>query len=168
MNPHWKIFFDQNIAKEIRKRVISPEELEKRLNQQNINGFEAEELVFAFEKRRLDNKVGVDWVARYNASAGYDIESFSKKESNKIDRFIEVKSYSEKDGGTLYFYWSKNEVSVAEVYRDKYYIYLVNRDDMDNANYEPIMISNPIENILNNKSWEKIVDKYYISEKATK
>lgn len=164
VNPHWKIFFDQNIAKEIRKRVISLEELEKRQNQQNINGLIAEDFVFGFEKKRLDNKSGIDWLAQYNANAGYDIESFNKKESIKIDRFIEVKSYSKKDGGSPYFYWSKNEVASAEKYKENYYIYLINRDDIDNSEYEPVIISNPIKNILNNKKWKKIIDKYYIIE----
>jgi len=143
INPNWKIFFDKNIVKEIRMRVISPEEL---------------------EKRRLNNKSGIDWIAQYNAGAGYDIESFSKKIVNKVDRFIEVKSYSKKDGGSPYFYWSKNEVTTAEKYKEKYYMYLVNRYDLDKPNYEPIIIPNPIKNILNNKKWKKVVDKYYISE----
>jgi len=164
VNSHWKIFFDQNIAKEIRKRVISPEELEKRQNQQNINGLVAEDFVFSFEKKRLDNKSGIDWLAQYNTNAGYDIESFNKKESINIDRFIEVKSYSKKDGGSPYFYWSKNEVATAEKYKENYYIYLVNRDEINNSSYEPDIISNPIKNILNNEKWKKIVDKYYISE----
>lgn len=166
LNPRWKIFFDQNIAKEIRRRIISPVELEKRQNQQNINGLIAEEFVFNFEKKRLNNKNGIDWLAQYNINAGYDIESFDKNESTTVDRFIEVKSYSKKDGRSPYFYWSKNEVTIAEKYKEDYYIYLVNRDEIDNVNYEPIMISNPIESILNNENWKKIVDKYYISEKT--
>lgn len=164
VNPYWKIFFDQNITKEIRKRVISPEELEKRLNKQNINGFEAEEFVFIFEKKRLNNKDGIDWIAQYNVNAGYDIDSFDTSESIIIDRFIEVKSYSKKDGGAPYFYWSKNEVATAEKYKENYYIYLVNRDEIKNPDYKPTMISNPIKNILNNNNWEKIVDKYYVTE----
>jgi len=48
-----------------------------------------------------------------------------------LDKFIEVKSYS----GDPYFYWSRNEVKVAETEKNNYFLYLVNRDEMNDIDY---------------------------------
>ena len=39
---------------------------------------------------------------------------------------------------------------------------LVNRKEMNNVDYEPIMKQNPIENILNDENWNKQIEKYKI------
>ena len=105
----------------------------------------------------MRGKNGIQWVAPYDAGAGYDILSFHSEKSR--ERFIEVKSYS---GERTYFYWSKNEIKVAGIKKSDYFVYLVNRDKIGSIGYEPIMISDPIKNILNNSQWNKEVDKYYI------
>ena len=86
-----------------------------------------------------------------DVSAGYDIQSYKNDESMLLDKFIEVKSYS----GSPYFYWSKNEIEVAKQERDNYFLYLINRDEMNNKNYCPTIIQNPAKNILNNQNWQK-------------
>jgi hypothetical protein len=68
-----------------------------------------------------------------------------------IGKYIEVKSYS----GEPYFYWSINEVKVAEKEKNNYFLYLVNRDEMGNNNYSPIIIKNPYESVFNNDEWSK-------------
>ena len=76
------------------------------------------------------------------------------------NRFIEVKSY---DGETPYFFWSRNEYSVAKRKKDDYWLYLVNRSEMNKTEYVPIMIQNPYEEILSNdEKWDKQIEKYKV------
>ena len=86
-----------------------------------------------------------------DCGAGYDILSYQKESSIFLDKYIEVKSYS----GEPYFYWSINEVKVAEKEKNNYFLYLVNRDEMGNNNYSPIIIKNPYESVFNNDEWSK-------------
>ena len=90
-------------------------------------------------------------ISENDVSAGYDIQSYKNDESMLLDKFIEVKSYS----GSPYFYWSKNEIEVEKQERDNYFLYLINRDEMNNKNYCPTIIQNPAKNILNNQNWKK-------------
>lgn len=91
---------------------------------------------------------------------GFDIASYNHELDELPNRFIEVKSY---DGDTPYFFWSRNEYSVAKRKKDEYWLYLVNRSEMNIAKYVPIMIQNPHEAILNdNKNWDKQIEKYKI------
>ena len=76
------------------------------------------------------------------------------------DRFIEVKSFM----GTPTFYWSKNEIETSRIKGRSYFLYLINRGEMNKSDYIPIVIQNPIEEILNNPIWEKEVENYYISK----
>lgn len=161
INSKWTKFFDKNFAPEIRKREIGIDELKRNLEQQQINGEEAEKFVLNFEKNRLKEKEGIEWIAPYDSGAGYDILSFNNKDSKENNRFIEVKSYT---GNNPYFYWSQNEVSTAKKKQRNYYLYLVNREDINNKDYNPIMISNPIKNILKNDNWNKEVNVYYITK----
>lgn len=161
INPYWKQFFDIYFVPEIRKRKISIKELRKKIEQQQINGEEAEQFILKFELKRLSNKEGIQQVSYADSSLGYDILSYNNCESIVEDRFIEVKSYS---GLKPYFYWTKNEISVAKKIGHNYFVYLVNRDEMKNAAYTPEMIPNPVKNILKNKNWNKEVDKYYITK----
>ncbi len=162
VNSRWKKFFEINFSSEIKKRKISIDELRKQQEQQQINGELAERFVLQYEQLRLDDKDGIQWIAPYDSGAGYDILSFQEDSSLENDRFIEVKSYT---GTNPYFYWTKNEVSVAKRHQNKYCIYLVNRAELDNPSYEPNIIPDPVNNILNNEKWEKEIDKYYITGK---
>jgi hypothetical protein len=106
-------------------------------------GEEAEELVLNYESMRL-NTQNIEWVAKYIVDAGYDIASFDNENDTTHNRFIEVKSY---DGKKEYFFWSRKELRVSRLKGDQYWIYLVNRSNMKNPNYEPTMIQNPYKNI---------------------
>jgi len=92
---------------------------------------------------------------------GYFAIASYNHESNKLpNRFIEVKSY---DGETPYFFWSRNEYSVAKRKQDEYWLYLINRSEMNKEEYVPIMIQNPFETILrDNEVWDKQIEKYKI------
>jgi hypothetical protein len=158
LNSRYKKIFDKIILPEIQKRKIGIEELKKSIEQQQIYGEEAEKFVLDFEKKRLENKEGIDWVAEYSINEGYDILSFQKKESANNDCFIEVKSHV----GNPYFFWSRNEMDTSRIKGENYFLYLVDRDIMNNKNYEPLIIQNPFKNVLNNDNWFKQVEKYRI------
>lgn len=163
INPWWKKFFDKNFVPEIRKRKVWVNELYKEIEQQIINWEIAEKYIIDYENKRLWWKQWVEWVAPFDSTLWYDILSFNNINSLSNDRYIEVKSYS---WNIPYFYWTDNEMDVAKNKWYNYYLYLVNRDEIDLPLYEPIMISNPFINVLNNEEiWNKKINKYYINKK---
>lgn len=155
-NPRYRKVFDKIILPEIKKRKIGIDEFKKSLKQQQINGEEAERFVLNYEKVRLNNKAGIDWVAEYSVAEGYDISSFQQQESRLNDCFIEVKSYA----GNPYFYWSRNEMDVSRIKGENYFLYLVDRNQFKNLDYQPMIIQNPFKEVLDNTNWEKQVEKY--------
>lgn len=142
-------------------KKISPEEFEKEQEQKRLYGIEAEKFVVDFEQKRLNNKKEIDWVAQYVVNAGYDVASYNNQDDANQNRFIEVKSY---DGGVPYFFWSRNEFTIAKRKKEQYWLYLVNRSEMNNENYKPIMEQNPFNGILKNDKWDKQIDKYRIKK----
>lgn len=149
-------------------RKISLEELKKQQDIQDQLGKDAEEFILGYEKNRLKGHVNIDnirIISTDNVNAGYDIQSYLNIHSMIINRFIEVKSFSDNEG----FYWSKNEIGVSKIKEDQYYLYLVDRDKMKKKGYEPIVIQDPYSNILlNEEEWDKRVEKYYFRLKANK
>lgn len=161
-NSRYRKLFDKVLLPEIKKRKIGIEDLKRSLEQKRIHGEQAERFVLAYEKKRLNNKDGIDWVAEYSPSDGYDIASFNSSRSKSHDRFIEVKSYE----GFPYFYWSRNEMDVARVKKNEYFLYLVNRNEMQEETYRPLIIQNPFENVLNDDTkWEVIIENLKIQQK---
>jgi len=158
LNSRYKKIFDKIILPEIKKRKLGVDDLKKILEQQQIHGEEAEKFVLNFEKKRLNDKVGINWVAEYSVAEGYDIASFQNEESIINDMFIEVKSYV----GKPYFFWSRNEIEVSRRRGENYFLYLVDRDKILDKSYEPLMIPNPFVNVLDNDDWAKQVEKYKI------
>jgi len=158
INDRYKKLFDKTILPEIKKRKIGIDEFKRAMELQQIYGEEAEKFVLAFEKKRLEGKP-VEWIAEYIVNEGYDIASYNEMNNVRYNRFIEVKSY---DGPKPYFYWSRNEYTVAKRKKQEYWIYLVNRSEMNNENYKPLMLQDPFNGILKNDDWDKQVDKYII------
>ena len=72
-----------------------------------------------------------------------------------------MKSYK---GKKPYFHWSKNEVEKAQEIRDNYFLYLVNRDEIDSKNYSPLMIENPYLEVFNSLDWKKECEKWYFKK----
>jgi hypothetical protein len=160
INNRYKKLFDKVVLPEIKKRKIGIEEFRKSMEQQQINGEEAERYVLKFEFLRLNQQKEIDWVAEYIVNEGYDIASYNHESDGLPNRFIEVKSY---DGGTPYFFWSRNEYSEAKRKKDQYWLYLINRSEITDTNYLPKMIQNPFESILNDDlNWDKEIEKYKI------
>ncbi len=111
-----------------------------------------EDIAYEYEKQRLidsghpelSNLVQI--ISKIDFSAGYDITSFLGSGQDYINPiFIEVKG-TEKD--YIYFYWSKNEQSVATIKNDNYYLYIyTNVDVMRKQAVGPKIISNPIKRL---------------------
>jgi len=157
INSRYKKAFDKAILPEIKKRKIGIDELKRTMEEQQIYGEEAEKFVLVFEKKRLNGKDFVEWIAEYVANEGYDIASYNNELDGEHNRFIEVKSYA---GDKPYFYWSKNEFLVAKRRQERYWLYLVNRDEISNDNYVPLMLQDPYESVFKNNKWIAQVEKY--------
>lgn len=160
INSRYKRLFDKTILPEIKQRKLGVEEFRKAMEQQQIYGEEAEKFVLDFEYNRLNKAKEIDWIAEYIINEGYDIASYNNESDEFPNRFIEVKSY---EGLFPYFYWSRNEYTVAKQKKHEYWIYLINRLEMNNSDYVPLMIQNPFETILTKgETWDKQVEKYRI------
>jgi hypothetical protein len=159
INTRYKKIFDKVILPEIKKRKIGIEEFTRSIEQQQIYGEEAERFVLKYEHNRLDGIKEIQWVAEYTVNAGYDIASFETINDKEPNRFIEVKSY---DGVKPYFFWSRNEMEVAKRKLNEYWLYLINRKEIDKKDYKPLCIRNPSVNVLENIEWHKTIDKYKI------
>lgn len=159
----YKRFFDKQILPEVKRRKIGIEEFEKSQAQKQIYGEEAEDFILQYEKGRMlkhAKQKMIEKISTYDVSAGYDIISFDSIASLSIDRFIEVKSYSGKPA----FYWSRNEMDQARIKKDKYYLYLVNRDEMNKEGYAPLMIQDPYETVYVSPSWNKTPSVTYVTK----
>lgn len=164
INPKYKKLFDQEVMPEIKKRKMGIDQLELLLERNQIHGDEAEDFVLEYEKRRLAGHAqlgNIEKVSVYDVAAGYDIISYENISSLEIDRFIEVKSFSQSPS----FHWSRNEMDVARIRRNKYFLYLIDRDKMNDIGYIPMIIQNPYENIMNDRGWVKRVEDYFIFQK---
>jgi hypothetical protein len=121
---------------------ITPSQLNSRLILQAERGDIAEEFVLGIERRRLAKHSHIEAVKRVsltNVSAGFDIQSFESDKSEKLDKFIEVKSYLGAPG----FYWSVNEIHVAKEKGELYSLVIVDYSKIDQEDYEPSEIKNP-------------------------
>lgn len=159
INKTHKNLFDRYFTDGLRKHHLSPEQLKSIQAQQQINGALGEKFVVEYEARRIGRDDGIEWIANYDTAAGFDIMSFEHKSSTCHDRFIEVKTYT---GTSPQFFWSRNEMRVAEEKGRGYYLYLVSLDMIDTAGYVPIIIQDPTIEVLSSSHWHKIVDKYHI------
>jgi hypothetical protein len=132
----------------------SLQDLKDRQKRQEELGIQAEIFVLSYEKlARIKNPrhSNIKIISEIDFSAGYDIQSYKNDKSVIIDKFIEVKSYS----GSPYFYWSKNEIKIAKQERNNYFLYLINRDEINQEGYRPLIIQNPYKNILGDDKWQK-------------
>jgi hypothetical protein len=111
INKSHRKLFDRYLTVEIRKRQITPDQLNNIQAQQLENGLAGEKFVLKYEANRTVRENDIEWIASYDSAAGYDILSFEASSSVEHDRFIEVKAYT---GKTPYFYWSRNEMQVAK------------------------------------------------------
>ena len=139
----------------------SQKELEKILQKKNeLNkkyGIEAEKWVLNYEQNKFRGKVSnvlfqrIESISEEFSGAGFDIISLKSEESTSPDKFIEVKSFGDK----RIFFWSKNEMRIAQEKKDNYFLYLIDRTSLNKKSYEPMQIKNPFQKILSGKNIEK-------------
>lgn len=125
-----------------RRGLLTPEQLEQIQALMAAQGFRAEQFVMAFERKRLAEHPGVDRILQVSCedvNAGYDIESYHSLGSVSLDRFIEVKSYADKEG----FFISAGEIDAASRLGGDYFLYLVDAGRMADPDYFPAIIPNP-------------------------
>lgn len=106
-------------------RRMSPAQLKTRLLACEALGFRAEEEVVAYERGRVGSRFEheVQHVAAQDVAAGYDVLSVTVGgEGNITPRYIEVKAVPPE---TWRFYWTANELVMAETFASWYYLYLV-------------------------------------------
>lgn len=142
--------------------TMSLNDLEILQQKQKELGYEAELFVLEYEKKmRINhpNYSSIKIISELNVNAGYDILSYQTDTSILIDKFIEVKSFSGKES----FFWSRNEIDIAKLKEDEYFLYLVDRSKMNCENYIPTIIQNPYKTVLNNDNWKKRIEKYFIT-----
>lgn len=143
------------------KKKVTMKKLKKSLEIREAIGLEAELYVLEFEFKRLKGmkpKEQIIHISEIDVTAGYDIASFNTYSELEHNRFIEVKSYK----GEVGFYWSKNEVEIARIKKDEYFIYLVDRDRLSEDNYVPTIIKNPYTEVYKNEVWVKESQSLYI------
>lgn len=134
------------IVDKINRNKKSIEQLKKDLLKKEEAGLAAEKFVLEFETQRFLGKK-IEHTSLTDVGAGFDIKSYLGKESEGFDKFIEVKSYSEFNK----FYWTKNEMEVASLLGDNYFLYLV-KNTLDS---DPIEIKNPYKKIYLNEEINK-------------
>ena len=122
----------------------SLEELKEQLDLNEKYGIDAELEAVKYEvcllKKENINKTP-ERISEFHTNAGYDIVSYMYPESSIPDKFIEVKSCV--DDNWL-FYLSRNELEVARIKQDNYYLYLYSR-----KNREFRIIHNPYNYLKN-------------------
>jgi hypothetical protein len=163
IHSRYKQLFDREVMPEIKRRKMGTDQLKALLERKQIYGDEAEKFVLLYEKKRLSahpNYDLIEIISEYDVEAGYDIVSYENMSSSELDRFIEVKSFA----GIPNFYWSYNEMVKARIKGDMYFLYLVDRNQMKNSGYTPIIIQNPHLKITD-QEWIRIVDTYKISKR---
>lgn len=143
------------------KQSMTLEQLQSRLESNAIAGAKAESFVLNYERQRINNpnlQKKIRQISNVDVCAGYDILSFENDSSTLYDRFIEVKAVSRDCG----FFWSKNELKIAQLQGDKYFLYLVNLSQIGDAGYCPMIIQNPAHSIVNSPDWLVEPESYHI------
>lgn len=154
------------VENERKKRGMSPEKLKKQLANQEQFGLEAELFVLEYESKRLSahSRVkDIQHVSLFDVTAGFDILSFSTNQSYILDREIEVKSYA----GQPHFYLSRNEYDRAKENKNGYFLYLVDREKIDNSDYCPEIIGNLFESLEDTDKWSSTIECYHYIANAT-
>ena len=157
VNPDYADLF----IKQFSRRKLSPETLKRKQAENDSIGLTAEKAIIEYEVMRLTNislvPSEIEHTSQENVLAGYDIKSFENNldsNSKRIDRYIEVKAVSIQD---FKFYWSRNEMEIAKVFGEKYYLYLLPVVSNNTFDFEKLMIiDNPFKNIYSNGlEWKK-------------
>ena len=155
INKRYEALFENKVKNH--RNAMSLEKLLELHERQAKQGRLAEEFVVDFEKRRLlwcENSNMVKQISDLDVGAGYDVISFNDSNSEKFDRFIEVKSFI----GSTSFFWSSNEMKTAKKIGQNYYLYLVDMEEYLLPGYEPIIIRDPANTLLSADDWVQEIE----------
>ena len=165
VNNNYQSYFNNiDISKKNEQRILTLDEFKKLQELKNTYGENAENFVVDYEKNKFKSHElveSIEKISNLNVSAGFDVVSLQSDDSNIIDKFIEVKSYS----NNKTFFWSKNEVEMAKNKKNNYFLYLVNQKKIDNPEYTPIMIQNPYKDIFLSSNWDMECQSWFFKEK---
>jgi len=131
---------DRSLARNASR--FTPEERRRLQDRLERLGEEAENWALTYEKKRLAEHPLVELVRRVSlddVSAGYDIASFASSKSLSHDRFLEIKSFSDRPR----FFWSIGETEKAKELGDQYILMLIDRAKMPDPSYAPLEIADP-------------------------
>lgn len=127
----------------------SPDKLQNKLREKDKIGKAAEKAIVSYEKKRVgsDYEQYIEHVSLINEAAGYDIRSVTITKPGETEpRYIEVKAVSPL---SYRFYWTSNEIGVAEILRRNYYLYLLPVKSDLNFSFAALkIISDPISEII--------------------
>ncbi len=147
--------------KQFSTKKLSPETLKRQQDQNDATGLRAEKAIIEYELKRLTNISfdinEIEHTSQENVLVGYDIKSFENYldcDAKRIDRYIEVKAVSVQD---FKFYWSRNEIKIAKVFGQKYFLYLLPVVSNNTFDFDKLtIINNPFKNIYSNTlEWKK-------------
>lgn len=160
LSDEYEQFFEDVIK--YQKSAFTIEQLKEKLKNQEEQGRIAEEYVVSFEQKQLSDHPMAKRIKRisdFDVSAGFDVVSFLSISSDHYDKFIEVKSFHSR----VHFYWSYNEYEQAKIKGERYYLYLVDVDRIKDDSYEPLIICNPANEIMQDSRWVVKTSSYEIS-----
>lgn len=144
-------------------KKLSLEQLKAKLEANALAGSKAEAYVLDFERRRISRQElrdRIKIISEIDVCAGYDIISYEADTSVHYDRFIEVKAMSKH----VCFYWSKNEISVAKIKGNQYYLYLVDLSQISKPEYAPMIVQNPALTITESTDWLMEAESYHVKK----
>lgn len=151
-------------------RGLTEERLKDLLLEREALGDVGEQLAMEFELRRLiDGGHVVEAhcirrISRFRVNAGYDIESFDgSAQAGSFDRFIEVKASRSSD---IRFYWTENEMKVAQHLGTKYWIYYFGGvNEKGETALPPLLFQDPMRSVVNNEDLTKLAQGLFVQGK---
>ena len=148
------------------KRRKSLDTLLAELEAKRKLGARAETLAMTYETKRLiqlGHTGKAELISNDYVNAGYDIQSYSEKDTHTYDRFIEVKALSPGRG----FYLSRNELEIANELKDSYYMYLVDIAKSTAINPVIHILCDPASVLFSGTSdWRMTVESYHFEPLA--
>lgn len=153
-----------------RVNPVNSVDYESLLRMQQQIGRLAEEEVLKFERSRLCSSpelaTMVEHVALVDISAGYDIRSYEESadpSGNHNPRYIEVKAVPKSN---YRFYWSRNEIEVARMLGDRYFLYLVPVASVKSVILEEMkIIANPTA-LFSDTHWIHVAESYRLEHRS--
>ncbi|MFA7270303.1 MAG: DUF3883 domain-containing protein [Sterolibacterium sp.] len=106
------------------RRSTSKDKLQLDAKRKEQLGFSAELAVLEYERGRVGSRLAhkVEHVSAENPFACYDVKSVTALSDYVVPRYIEVKAVP---SDSYQFYWTRSEVEVAQLLREKYFLYLL-------------------------------------------